>query len=341
MKKHILGFLALSAMMTVTTSQVVAETQQPTSVLICRAHQCADASFSMTKGFLFNKIVQMFRNNTGKSVLMCEADPVSHVCLNEGINVPTEALLDEMTVSLDGFNLVDEKLIAGQSKMEVVFDYKIKANNTFPRCQLGVSQLEVNFLDQVEMVSQDVLCNITETGRTSLNATYSVDYIDFDYGFLGAYYTIGIGEAVRGEKNGYVLMRFTHKAPSETAPAVITEVTTENVSQTVHVKALPEILQQTIPTSPATPIISDLEPSTKPQPQKEEAAPTQKKEVKPAPVEKKEAVTGVENVKKLDPTIIKTTIVEKTVITPDGQRQVTPPETRTILNSGKETTVIQ
>ena len=196
----------------------------PSSVLVCRAHQCAAASYSMTRGFLFNKLSQMMSANAGKRALLCEADPVSHVCLREGIHIPAQAAFATTDIVIPSVNIVDTKLTKGQPQMDVVLDYQVSANQTVPRCAAVVSQLSVAYVDKVEWMTPDFTCHMTETGRTSLNATFNIDYIDFDYGFIGAYYTIGVGESVRGEGSGYVLMRLTEQNIQPPEPVVIEEV---------------------------------------------------------------------------------------------------------------------
>ena len=333
MKKYTLGFLILSAVASAVVTPAGAETQGPLPVLVCRAHQCASAPHSMTKGFLFNKIAQMFQNNLGKSVLMCEADPASHVCLEEGLLVPAQTAFSETDIRIDGMKLVDEKLVRGETALDAVFDYRVQANDTFPTCQLGLTRLTVDFLDKVEMVTQDMACQITETGRTAINATYAIDYLDFDYGFIGAYYTLGVGEAVRGDKSGYVLMRFTHR-PAAAEPVVEEVVTVE--AETVPVAAAPAILQETAPEVTEEPAAAVTETET--------VTEVRATAETPAPLNLTKKVTEtVETVTKVSapvpppkPTVIKTTVVEKTVITSDGKRKITPPEKRTLINGEEQ-----
>ena len=39
---------------------------------------------------------------------------------------------------------------------------------------------------------------------------YNIDYIDLDYGIIGAYYSTGMTGASNGGNNGYVLMKFQY-----------------------------------------------------------------------------------------------------------------------------------
>ena len=321
MKIYTSGLLLLSACFLSVQAMAQTEEQPKNTVLVCRARQCAETSYSMSQGFLFNKIDQMMKRNVGKAVLLCEADPVSHVCLNQGLEIPAQASFEQVDIKVDGLELTNEQLISGQTALEVVFDYKIRANKTFPKCQLGVSRLTVPSVDKVELATNDFTCHITETGRTAINATYNIDYLDFDYGFIGAYYTIGIGEAVQGDKTGYVLMRFTDKAPwgDNTSSEVAQEEDKTTVKTEKDVN-LPEILKLT---APANEIIQENNPVVVP----EEPV---KKEVIAAPVQAKQE-EQVSSDSKQTKKVVKTTIVEKTTILSDGTRQTEEPIKRTII----------
>ena len=322
MKLHTSGLLLLSACLLSVPTLAQNEEQPRNSVLVCRARQCAETSYSMSQGFLFNKIDQMMKRNIGKAVLLCEADPVSHVCLTQGLEIQAQAAFEPVNIKIDTLALTDEQLISGETALDAVFDYKVRANKTFPKCQLGVSRLTVSAVDKVELATNDFSCQITETGNTAINATYNIDYLDFDYGFIGAYYTIGIGETVKGDKTGYVLMRFTDKAPwgeNETE-----ETIQEKVNQDVSVKvdpALPEILKQTAPALQAENEMSVSETESVQEMQ-------QKTEAVPVPV--KEEIKLQEEQKPTQK-VVKTTIVEKTTILSDGTRKTEEPIKRTIV----------
>ena len=312
MKLYTSGLVLLSVCLI--TTQTLAQN----GLLVCRARQCAETSYTMSQGFLFNKIDQMMKRNIGKAVLLCEADPVSHVCLNQGLTVPAQTAIEPIDIKIAGLELTDSQLISGQTALKAVFDYKIKANATFPKCQLGVSQLTVSDVDKVELATNDFDCQITETGNTAINATYNVDYLDFDYGFIGAYYTIGVGETVKGDKTGYVLMRFTDKAPwgdNETEEEIQAE-TSEDISVEIET-ALPEILKQTAPADgmvqeePVEKVIETEQP---------------KQEVVVEPVKETSTETQKPTQK-----VVKTTIVEKTTILSDGTRKTEEPIKRTII----------
>jgi len=323
MKKYMSGFIALSLVAGALPAAAQIDNLSSTSVLVCRSHQCALAPYSMTKGFLFNKIAQMMEKNVGKTVLVCEADPATHICLEEGISIPADTSYSPVQVTLQRMKLADEKKLNGSTGLDLVWDYQVKADRVYPPCQLALSRLTVEYTDKVELTTQDFLCNITETGETALNATYNIDYLDFDYGFIGAYYTIGMGGTVRGDKTGYALFRFTAKPPvvveaepePEPEPEIIIPVPEPQVQETI-VTTAPVVQKVEVPLPPPQPVVVETKP-IRVVPEiviRHEPAPA------PAPAEPPK------------PTVIKTTTVEKMVITSDGTRQVTPPEVRTIID---------
>ena len=320
MKKYALT-LGLLAILAALPAGAQIDNLSSTSILVCRSHQCADASYSMTKGFLFNKIAQMMDRNIGKTVLVCEADPHTHVCLKEGITIPVTTAFAESDLTIQNLKLTDEKKLSGATGLDLVWDYRINVGNTYPSCELALSRLNVNYTDQVEITSDDVICRVTETGRTSLNATYNVNYLDFDYGFIGAYYTIGVGEAVRGDKTGYALFRFTAQPEAPAVPEV-TPVSPAPV--TVAPAPVPEILKETAPAS----VKSEKNvPLAAKDPLATVDMPTPPLRIVPKIIIQNPAPEST-----LEPRVIKTTTVEKTVITSDGVRHVTPPTTRTLIN---------
>lgn len=204
----ILGF-ALSLTATAAVSQPL---QQPTasSVLVCRAQQCAAAEYSLSKEFLFNKLNALFTTNQNKKVLVCEADETTRTCTDDAIEVAVRSSIVPSTARISSFEVVDSKLMPDLS-LDLILDYDIAINDLKPMCQSARGFISVPFVDKIQMTVPDFSCQITATGNTAVNMTYSIDYVDFDYGILGAHYALGFGEVFQGGKNGYTLLRFTDK----------------------------------------------------------------------------------------------------------------------------------
>lgn len=185
----------------------------PQSLLICRGQQCADAKYTMTKEYLFNQVANLFQKNVGKEVLICEADPVSHRCFDPALRIKGTSNMVKADISIPSAEILDAKLVKGKTTLESILDFTVDVNNTRPRCQSSLTSINVKSVDQIQMDMKGFDCAFTATGNSTLNMAYTIDYIDFDYGTMGAYYTIGSGQVVRGGKTGYALWRFTEKMP--------------------------------------------------------------------------------------------------------------------------------
>ncbi|MDR2902360.1 MAG: hypothetical protein LBU87_04550 [Lactobacillales bacterium] len=184
------------------------------SVLICRSGQCAMAQYSMTREFLYNKLADLFEKNQNKNLLLCDADPISRVCYDEALGMNAESRMVAGNIRIPSIKLIDTKLSKEDMRLNLITDYRVAINQTTPRCQVTNSTLRVDFVDKVEMKSEEFGCQFTSTGNVTLTTAYNIDYIDFDFGILGAKYVIASGGVFRGGKTGYALMRFTEKLPA-------------------------------------------------------------------------------------------------------------------------------
>ena len=52
--------------------------KMPTSVVICRAKQCAPAKLSMTKEFIYNTLLHMLDSNAREKAVVCTGNPNLH-----------------------------------------------------------------------------------------------------------------------------------------------------------------------------------------------------------------------------------------------------------------------
>ena len=328
-------------------------------VLVCRGHQCADASFSMTQGFLLNRLNQLLDRNVGKTILVCEADPFSHICLQEGLTFSADGAFSPAQITVKDFRLVDKKIGVKPATLDIALDYRIQANQTFPDCQVPVSRLTVENTDHVELLTPDFSCRLTQTGPTVFNASYRIDYLDFDYGFIGAHYTLAAGETLRGDRTGYALFRFTAKPDLTVAESPISQTEEQpakaDKAPSIIAETAPEDTQQTneiAPESDTLVLPAAIEATSEPEPQQDIPQATLVTEVVPEDSAASEAVTSepavTETVIRLvpdkptatqviqvpvqKPAVIRTTTVERTIITPDGTHHAEPPEIRTYVD---------
>ena len=194
-----------------------AEEQEPLlvrsdAVVVCRSKQCKDARHMMTQEFLYNQLGSLLKNNVNRRVSFCEADLNTRVCLNDSIAFDAVVGATPSTVYMPSALLVDTKAMNDEKTQKFVLDYDLKVGETYPSCQASLNQLRVFSADEISIETPGFECRFTENGMTVVNASYEVDYIDFDYGIIGAHYTIGVGEVSKGGQSGYAMWRFVNSA---------------------------------------------------------------------------------------------------------------------------------
>ncbi|MBP5534314.1 MAG: hypothetical protein J6Y03_02265 [Alphaproteobacteria bacterium] len=182
------------------------------AIIVCRSKQCKSARDTMTREFLYNKLGSLLKNNVNKKMLLCDADPTVHVCLNNALAFKARAGATITTVRIPSALVVDAKSLPNDMSQQFVLDYSIKLGNTYPTCQAALNQMQIISTDEINVETPGFECRFTENGMTLLNASYEIDYIDFDYGILGAYYTIAAGQVSRGGQTGYALLRFENSS---------------------------------------------------------------------------------------------------------------------------------
>lgn len=178
------------------------------TVLVCRSRQCAPAEKMMTREFLYNQLGSMLQNNINQSILFCDADPNVRVCLNDRIGLNVLSGVTNGTLEIPGMTLLDAKACPDFNGYTFVSDYKLSINGTYPECQASLNKMAINAPDDITIQTPGFECRFTENGITVMNASYVIDYVDFDYGILGAYYTMAVGQVSKGGRTGYMLMRF-------------------------------------------------------------------------------------------------------------------------------------
>ncbi|MGN1062804.1 MAG: hypothetical protein ACI4QM_00565, partial [Alphaproteobacteria bacterium] len=188
-------------------------TQNDASLVICRGQQCADVKYTMTAPYLFNTLTDLFSKNIGKEVLLCEADVISHRCYQPALNMQAASNTTRVDLSIPSADIVDAKPDKNKLILNTIFDFNVKANDTQPQCESAAGQLIVTQADAVSLTLNGLKCAFTATGSSDMNMNFVVDYIDFDYGTIGAYYALGAAQVMRGGKTGYALLRFTEKMP--------------------------------------------------------------------------------------------------------------------------------
>ena len=186
------------------------------SVIVCRSQECAPARQSMTREFLYNSLLNLFDNNLDSNILICDADPKTRMCFENYIQFTIKAGAIPATVVIDSAKLLSVKLQKEEQIISLALDYNMHFNAIKPACVTSTNSLFVKSADYVLMEDTGYACKFTTTSNSMISTVYSIDYVDLDYGVIGANYSFGIAGPAYGGGTGYVLMRFQKNAfPSE------------------------------------------------------------------------------------------------------------------------------
>ena len=201
----------------------------PASVILCRSQQCAPARTNMTREFLYNSLLNLLDNNLNSTVLLCDADPNSRMCVENYIQFPIKAGATPATVVVDSAKLFDVKLNKREQTISAALEYSMLYNGLRPTCQPSKNVLFVKSPDTVFMEDTGFKCKFTTVGSSMLSTVFAIDYVDLDYGIIGANYSVGVAGPAFGGGTGYVLLRFQKNAfPSDPKKFVLPKTYEEN-----------------------------------------------------------------------------------------------------------------
>lgn len=212
--KAILILCALFAPLAVHAEDAV-RLERTDALVVCRSKQCKPANSIMTKEFLYNKLAALLKSNVNQRVLLCDANPNTYTCINDAITFDAMVGASPAEITLPSLYLLDSKPMNDLTSIDFVADYEFKVADTYPECQAALNNLTVACIDEIFTETAGFDCHFTANGTTTVNAAYNIDYIDLDYGIIGATYTIGVSEASQGGTAGYALLRFARSANDE------------------------------------------------------------------------------------------------------------------------------
>ncbi|MBN2779552.1 MAG: hypothetical protein JXQ74_00585 [Alphaproteobacteria bacterium] len=176
--------------------------------VICRRAGCTRLNDRITKQFLFNSLIQIFLNNKMTKVDLCEADPHSRACLANSIRFGGNIGSTPALVQIPSFTLVEMQPLSNLNRLNLFIRYDVFANGLQTRCSGAMSTIEAISSQQLIMRDNNFQCDFTFGMPTSAFAMYNIDYIDLDYGIIGAFYSIGLSGDSAAGGTGYVLMKF-------------------------------------------------------------------------------------------------------------------------------------
>ncbi len=194
------------------TQRTIVTPKAPSSVIVCRSQQCAPARTNMTREFMYNSLYNLFDNNLDSQILLCEADPATHTCFENYLQFQIKAGVTPATVVIDSAKLLDVRLNKNEQIVNIALDYNMHYNALRPQCRASNNALFVKSPDYVLMEDTGYRCKFTTVSTSLLSTVFAIDYINMDYGEIGASYSIGVSGSAYGGGTGYVMMRFQKNA---------------------------------------------------------------------------------------------------------------------------------
>lgn len=198
------------------TQRTIVTPKAPSSVIVCRSQQCAPARTNMTREFMYNSLLNLFDNNLDSTVLICDADPTTRMCFENYVQFNIKAGVTPATVVVDSAKILSVKLRKAEQIINVSLDYNMHYNAVRPACVSSTNALFVKSPDYVLMEDTGYVCKFTTTSDSMISSVFAIDYVDLDYGVIGANYSFGVAGPAYGGGTGYMLMRFQKNAfPSD------------------------------------------------------------------------------------------------------------------------------
>ena len=180
-------------------------TQRP--AVVCRDFNCTRLNNRITRTFLFNSLANMFLTNAHSRLYICEADPFSRSCLQSGISFPVRSGIANALVKIPKATISSVDLSTGLSRATATLNYEFLVNGIKRTCEPTVMDISVPNNSQATLINREFACNLTSDGMSNVSLLLSVDYIDLDYGLVGAYYSIGMQGSAMGGGNGYLVFK--------------------------------------------------------------------------------------------------------------------------------------
>lgn len=200
-----------------------AQVRAPSSIVVCRSHQCAPAKLSMSKEYVYNSLLHLFDNNNYQKALICRADPAAHTCLENFISLPLTAGITPTAAYIDSVRITDVIIGKSAEKINLILNYNLTYGGQTPDCTPSKSILFAKNVNHVLLEDAGYNCKMTTIGQSTVKTVFAIDYIDLDYGYIGGYYSIGISGPAYGGGSDYMIIRMPKNAyplaPELQAPA--------------------------------------------------------------------------------------------------------------------------
>ena len=176
--------------------------------VVCRSHSCTRLNDRITETFLFNSLVSMFYNSQKTKVSICEADPNTRACLYNGIRFGAEIGGTPVVMQISTFTLSDVQVGRKLRNLGFAMSYDVYANGLKSNCNTAKNTIEIRNTSTILITGDSFLCQLTSDIPSQIFNMYNIDYVDLDYDLLGGYFSFGMSGSSKGQKTGYMVMKF-------------------------------------------------------------------------------------------------------------------------------------
>ena len=190
------------------------DNQKP--IVICRQKGCTELNDKMTTSYLFNTIASLFYINNKTKVYMCEANTTTRACESNGLKYAVNIGGTAGVIYIPSLTVTDVSFSKNLKKINFMFSYDLYANGLKSFCTSAYNTIEFTDSKQVLMRDNNYKCQLTSDLPSVSYNIYNIDYVDLDYGIIGAYYSTGMSGASNGGHDGYVLFKFQYTDSSST-----------------------------------------------------------------------------------------------------------------------------
>lgn len=179
-------------------------------IVICRQKGCTELNDKMTQNFLFNSLANLLYINDKTKIYLCEANTYTRACTSNGLKYAVNIGGTAGVIYIPSLTITDVSFSKNLKRINFMLSYDLYANGLKSFCTSAHNTIEISANKQALIRDNNYNCQLTSDLPSTSYNIYNIDYIDLDYGIIGAYYSTGMTGASNGGNNGYVLMKFQY-----------------------------------------------------------------------------------------------------------------------------------
>jgi len=213
------------------------EINMPSSVVVCRDKQCAPAKLSMSREYIYNSLTHLLEQNAHEKALICQADPLTHVCTEDYVTLPITVGVTPAHLYINDVEITDVSVALNHKSIDLLLNYGISYNGQTPTCKPAETLVYVKNAQNIVMEDAGYKCKMTTIGNTTIKTLFAIDYIDLDYGFIGGYYSIGLSGPAYGGGSRYMMFKMKNDAYPLSPNLILKEVELQEKAKAESAKA--------------------------------------------------------------------------------------------------------